>query len=73
MRCKITKKSKIKKLSKLVGKEIKSVLVRGNTEHRIDILCIDGSDYSYFPKDKELYIEDKNDIGNLIFIKKEGT
>ena len=48
MRCRLGKK-KIRKFERLLGKEIDTILTRGNTRHRYDVWFSDGKTCSVYP------------------------
>ena len=45
----ITKPKKIKKLSEILGREVKLAITRGGTDHRIDCGCSDGTVWKVWP------------------------
>ena len=49
MRNRVSNPRTLRKLEALVGKPVAVVLTRGNTHHRFDIACRDGSVYKYYP------------------------
>ena len=49
MRNRITKPSKLRRYSEMVGDEVVSALTRGNTGHRVDVWTRGGTEYSIWP------------------------
>lgn len=49
-RCRISNPKKIKQLQSIVGRPIRFACTRGNTEHRVDVSCCDGTKWCVYPK-----------------------
>ena len=54
MRCRVTNPRTLRRLSKLTGKPIVDGLVRGNTDHRYDLVDASGRRWCYWPSSRQL-------------------
>ena len=56
MRQRITRAATLRKLAALVGHEIESAMVRGGTNNRVDVFCLDGTSWNVYPHRRPLEV-----------------